>query len=119
MITTITIEGVVFNLRFDLGTARIVKQLSGSDIFKEGFAGDTIEVAANIFLAGYKRYTQFNKQDQVMSDEDILNYYYALNIERITEITAAFTSALTVITSVKKVNSETQEAGAEVDEKNF
>lgn len=93
-ITLTTVAGVKMRLRFDIGTARTLKDLTGIDII----AGDALQtdpsVPPNIFLACYKRGCTLYKKEPELTDEECLESYYELTTGEVVKIINLFRDAI-------------------------
>lgn len=91
----ITIEGLQFNLRFDLGTARVLKRDLGVDITVQDSNRDGLEFMANVFVAAYLRFHHLNRIKVDREPEEIKDYFYALTMEQAQEINGYFIESIT------------------------
>lgn len=103
MIETIKLfNDQIVNLRFDLGTARIIKDISGNDPISTDVTKDIDDIGSVIFLSGIKRFNQLYKQPQGDSDEYLKELYYTLDRADALRIISSFNAAM----SVKKTTAE-------------
>jgi hypothetical protein len=100
------------DLRFDLGTVRILKELTGADAIK----GDTVTeddneaAAAKIYLAAHLRAVQLRKDKPVHSNGDVLEAFYELDLKTVIKVVNAFNS----VTALEEKEGETDAAEGEV-----
>lgn len=97
MVKTIqTAIGDTVQLRFDLGTSRILKSLTLVDPISGENTADFETTAANIFLAGYKRGFAVLKQPQPLTDESARELFYELELSEAISIVKTFTESMSV-----------------------
>lgn len=92
----------LINLRFDLGTARILKDLSGADPIAEGGIRDVNDTGSVIFLAGYKRYNFLFRTLPKFTDEEVKELYFTLDQADALLVISSFNASM----SVKKTTAE-------------
>lgn len=103
-------DGQVLNFRFDMGTARVIKELTGVDPMKDSIPGDWWESAAAIFSAAYLRACKVYKTPPAYTYEDLKDLYEQLDINGALEFIRGFNAVMTV-----KITPETAAAIKEAE----
>lgn len=78
-------QGEVINLRFDLGVARLVKQISGADLLQgANIAYD--ELGSIILAAAHQRYCYVHKQEQKYTTAELKEFFYEFDMTQATQL---------------------------------
>lgn len=118
---TVELEHMTLDLRFDVGTARMLRDLTKEDplLKEEKTETDSTETIAWIFLAAYKRGLAVKKLPSIYSDEVIRESAYELTMAESIDVVSMFNAALSVplspeakaaLEASKKEESQTEKA---------
>jgi hypothetical protein len=97
-------NGNVLNFRFDMGTARVIKEITGKDPMKETWGEDWWEYSVAIFTASYIRACKIYKVPPAYTVDELRDLYDELDMKSAIEFIKAFNGTMSVQATPETVN---------------
>lgn len=96
-------DGTILNLRFDMGTARKIKELSGVDPMGNIDTEDWYDYAATTFAAAYMRACKVFKTAPALTVAELKDYFDELTMNEAVQLMQSFNGAMTVVATPEVV----------------